>query len=448
MLTIARLTRAAPLRAKFQVHRGFSSMSCVRQATHLDKDTHASTAQRLQEDSKVLLSLYGRPSLIFTHGQGVRLFDLAGRSYLDMNAGIAVNALGHNHPQVTKVISEQAQKLIHLSNLYHNENAGDLARLLVAQLNGRGKWSEGAKVFLCNSGTEANEAAIKFARKYGKAKGNNPNKDTIVSFSNAFHGRSLGALSATPNPKYQAPFAPLIPHFVHGEFNNIAQLKDLINENTCGVFVEPVQGEGGIHPSTHAFLKALRERCDEVGAVLVFDEIQCGLGRLGSFYAHQQYDITPDIVTIAKPIANGLPVGATIVSEAVASVIKPGDHGTTFGGSPFASAVAKEVCSIIQTPQFLQGVHKKGVYLLEKCKEAAAGSKLVAEVRGKGLMVGIQLNEGVSTQTFVDLAREHGVLVISAGCNTVRLVPPLIIQESDIDEATAVFKQVLQKMEQ
>ncbi|TPX42935.1 hypothetical protein SeMB42_g03758 [Synchytrium endobioticum] len=401
--------------------------------THLDADTHADTMSRIQQDNQYLLQMYPRPNLIFTHGTGCLLYDLGGRPYLDLNSGIAVSALGHGDAHLQAVIADQATKLIHLSNLYHNEYAGALARMLVEALGNRGKWAAtsengGTRVFLCNSGTEANEGAMKFARKWGKQAHQKAKegKHDIISFSHAFHGRSFGSLSATPNSKYQSPFTPLMPGFTSIPFNDIEKAMSTINEKTCAVLVEPIQGEGGVIPASQEFLSALREKCDDVGALLIFDEVQCGL---------------------AKPLANGIPAGAILVSPRVASILKPGDHGTTFGGSPFASRVAIDVLKRINNPAFLQHVSETGKYFKSKLQEIADSTPLIKEVRGRGLLIGVQLRDGVDANMFVDEARERGILLITAGNNTIRIVPPLIITSKEVDQAVNVIEDVVSELE-
>ncbi|KAJ3003535.1 acetylornithine aminotransferase, partial [Thoreauomyces humboldtii] len=412
---------------------------------------HPSTAKSLASDARYLLPLYARPDVIFTHGEGCYLVDQVGRRFLDLAAGIAVNALGHADKDVVALVAEQAGQMIHLSNLYHHEHAGPFAKALVEALPEGcqgGIQGQGTKVFFCNSGTEANEAAIKFGRKHGRthARPDTP-KHTIVSFTNAFHGRSMGSLSATPSPKYQTPFMPLLPGFVNAPYNDVEQIAKVVDESVCAVLVEPVQGEGGIVPATKEFLVALRKRCDEVGALLIFDEIQCGLGRTGTLFAYEQYGVSPDILTLAKPLANGLPIGAVLIAPNVASTISPGDHGTTFGGSPLATRVGHAVLDRINTPAFLSHVKDMGAHLLEQCKELADNSPIISAVRGSGLMVGMQLRDKVDPNMFVELARERGVLVISAGQNTVRIVPPLVITKEQLDHAVEVFDQVIGEME-
>lgn len=410
------------------------------------KNTFGSQEQAIQlikRDKKVLLQLYQRPEILFTHGKGCTLIDSTGKEYLDLTAGIAVNALGHNHPAVLKAIQEQSNKLIHISNLYHNEHAGDFAMQLVQPLDTPDEF----KVFLCNSGTEANEAAIKFARKWGNI--NSPQKNVIISFTNGFHGRSMGALSATPSIKYQTPFLPMLPGFEHCVFNDVNEFTQLMAmDNVCGVILEPVQGEGGIHQATLEFMQVVRQKCFEYNALMIVDEIQAGIGRTGKFYAHQWYDnITPDMITLAKPLANGIPSGAVIVSQKVAEVLKPGDHGTTFGGSPFSSAVGKACLKEINTPEFLQHVTEMGNYFKDELQELAAGSPLITEVRGIGLILGIQFHEKVDTQLFVNFCRERQMLVVGAGSNTVRFVPPLIITKEELKQAISIIEQVFQDME-
>ncbi|KAI8919769.1 pyridoxal phosphate-dependent transferase [Entophlyctis helioformis] len=421
-------------------------------------------------DAAFVLHTYARPPhLVFSHGSGTTLFASDGRSFLDFGAGIAVNALGHADPAVTAIIADQAAKLIHISNLYHNLHAGPCAQAIIDSLHaasaarrladpadpaasaGPARYldADGARVFFTNSGTEANEGALKFAKKYAKiTSAGSPSKFKVLSFANGFHGRSLGALSATHNPKYQTPFLPLVPGFDVAPLNDIAAARSLISKDTCAVIVEPIQGEGGIHAATPEFLRALRSECDAVGALLIFDEIQCGVGRTGKMFAHEHAGVVPDILTMAKPLANGLPMGAIVVSADVAAVIKPGDHGTTFGGSPLATRVAHHVWSRISAPDFLAAVTRSGDYLLAACRDRLlAVSPLVCDVRGKGLMVGVQLRDHVSTAMFVDLARDRGVLVISASSNTIRLVPALTVSKADIDKAVSVFEEVLGVME-
>lgn len=302
-----------------------------------------------------------------------------------------------------------------------------------------------SKVFICNSGSEANEAAIKFARKVGKVRNSSGTQHEIVSFQNSFHGRTMGSLSATPNPKYQKPFAPMIPGFRYGTYNDIAGINDLVTENTCGVLIEPIQGEGGINVATPDFLQALRARCNEVGAVLVYDEIQCGLSRTGQLWAHGILPplAHPDILTTAKALGNGFPIGATIVTEAVAKCIITGDHGTTFGGNPLACRLAHHIFTRLSDPNLQKAVlekeqtFRKGFETLQQ-----RFPDLVREVRGRGLILGLQLT--IDPTPIVTAARERGLLVITCGTNTLRFVPPLIISEGEIHEGLAILGEAMQ----
>ncbi|ORX61042.1 acetylornithine and succinylornithine aminotransferase [Piromyces finnis] len=422
-----------------------SSKNVTINATHPDNETAKGTIEKINDDSQYLLPLYGRPNVIFNHGEGAYVYDTAERKYLDFAAGIAVNTLGHNNPIIINAIKEQISKIIHVSNLYHNENPAKLAKLIVESLEKKGKFADGAKVFFGNSGTEANEAAIKFARRYGKTF--SQDKNVIISFNHAFHGRSLGALSATPNPKYQDPFSPLLPGFKYSPYNDIEAAKKNIDENVCGVIIEVVQGEGGLTPAKKEFIQYLRKRCDEVNALLIIDEIQTGVGRTGKLYAHQHFDITPDIFTLAKPLGGGIPIGATILSEKVAKTIKPGDHGTTFGGNSLATHVGAAVFETINKPQFLSEVTEKGEYLKKSLKEATKGSKIVKEVRGLGLMIGVGLDEKITPAAVADVCRQQGLLVITCGMNTLRLLPPLIVTKDEIDRGVSIISKSIKYLE-
>lgn len=388
--------------------------------------------------------------------------DSSGRRYIDFTSGIAVNALGHNHPKVVEIIRDQAGKLIHLSNLYHNEYAQGLAQMIIDSLSKDPKMDKG-QVFFSNSGTEANEGAFKFARKYAKEKyPHQTGKYEVISFSNAFHGRTFAALSATPNPKYQKPFVPLMPGFKSLPFNEMSSI-DAIGENACAVIIEPVQGEGGIHAASKEFLYALNRKCEQVGALLIYDEIQCGIGRTGKMFGFQSFClpgctptrcetdpkscISPDIITMAKPLAAGLPLGAVVVGPHVAACIKAGEHGTTYGGGPLATRVGQYTWNTISKPAFLKHVNDMGAIIQKRGEDLVKMSPLVKQVRGRGLLKGMELRETVPTSVFVDLCRENGVLVVSAGCNTIRLIPALIVTETEINDAFKVFEKVIAQME-
>ncbi|SCV72126.1 BQ2448_4820 [Microbotryum intermedium] len=456
--------------------------------THSDETPSKEVQSRLAKYASVTLATYSRPPFILSKGDKCTLWDSEGREYLDLSGGIAVNALGHADKGVQKVLTKQSGLLVHNSNLYHNEWAGELAYLLVEQTKRHGGMgfnpgsheamkptdkTSGLKVFFSNSGTEANEGALKFVRKYGKgstgnlkavtdSKGQKQPKVTghtdkveIVSFRDGFHGRSLGALSATWQEKYQAPFAPLVPGIVAADLNDIDALQTVINEKTCGVIVEPIQGEGGILEATPEFLKALRKRCDEVGALLIFDEIQhlfpaslqCGLGRTGSLWAHRSLpvDCHPDIVTMAKPLANGVPIGAILMKDKVADVIKIGDHGTTFGGGPLQTRVAHHVLGRISEPVFLENVTSTSKVLRDRLSTLPGlFPRLIAgPPRGRGLIMGIPFTRDEYVQRVLKLARERGVLLLGCGKSTVRFVPSLVITPEEIEKAMDVLESCL-----
>ncbi|KAJ5645975.1 Acetylornithine aminotransferase [Penicillium lividum] len=410
----------------------------------------------IKERAPFMLPTYVRPAPMMMKGQGCYLWDMENRRYLDLTAGIAVNSLGHCDPEISQIIAEQAETLIHASNLYHNPWTGALSQLLINLTRESGAMRDASQVFICNSGTEANEAAIKFARKVGRTIDPSGDKHEFVSFHNSFHGRTMGALSATPNPKYQTPFSPMLPGFKYGNYNDIEQLQTLITDKTCGVIVEPIQGEGGVNMATPEFLVALRKRCDEVGAVLIFDEIQCGLSRTGSLWAHAHPSLTPtsgeaahpDILTSAKALGNGIPIGATIVSgKTVASHIKTGDHGTTFGGNPLACRVAYHILARLADPELQAGVQEKSDLFIagfkalqEKYPEA------ISEIRGRGLILGLQLSPSVGAKAgdIITAARERGMLIITAGDGCLRFVPALNITADQIKSGLNILEQSLE----
>jgi predicted acetylornithine/succinylornithine family transaminase len=387
----------------------------------MDVQQELTAAQIIASERAHVMQTYKRGPLVLSHGQGMSVWDTDGKEYLDFMAGIAVDALGHSDPGLVAVISAQASKLIHTSNLYYTIPQVQLAEKLTAN-------SFADKVFFTNSGTEANEGAIKFARKFGKVNGSD-SRTQILCFDHAFHGRTMGSLALTPKEAYQAPFRPLMPGVVIAAFNDVAGLASAITENTCAVFVEPVQGEGGIYAATPEFLKALRARCDAVGALLVFDEVQCGLGRTGDLWAHTASGVTPDIMTLAKPLAGGLPIGAILVTERVAAVMKAGDHGSTFAGGPLITAAASYVFDRINDPNFLTHVRETGQYLRERLEEV--NSPHIQDVRGRGLMLGVQLD--IEGSGVIEKGYEHGLMMVGAGSNVLRLVPPLILEKKHVD---------------
>jgi acetylornithine aminotransferase len=394
-----------------------------------------------------MVATYVRPTPLFQRGQGMYLWDTDGRKYLDFTGGIAVNALGHCDPDVSQIIADQAQTLMHTSNLYHNPWTGALSKLLVQTTKESGGMHDANRAFICNSGTEANEAAIKFARKVGKELDPTGQKVEMVSFKGAFHGRSLGALSATPTAKYQAPFAPLLPGFRYGTLNDTAALETLITPRTAGILIEPIQGEGGVHMATTPFLTALAARAREVGAVLIYDEIQCGLGRTGSFWAHTSLPKSahPDIVTTAKALGNGFPVAATLTNDFVSSRIVTGDHGTTFGGNPLGARVACYVVSRLSDPKLLAGVRAKETLFRQRFGHMQRRwLGVVGEVRGRGLILGVQLDRDPAD--IVQAARERGLLVITAGTNTLRFVPSLTVTAEEIESGCDILEEAMESV--
>lgn len=374
-------------------------------------------------EKQYVLQTYKRPDLVWERGEGSWLYDAAGRQYLDAGAGIAVTALGHHHEAVIEAIRQGTEGLIHASNLYHTAPQALLARDLCES-------SFAERVFFCNSGAEANEGAIKFARKYARAKGHT-DKTGLVAFTGSFHGRTMGALAVTATAKYRAPFEPLIGGVTFAEFNNLDSARKAITAQTCAVIIEPVQGEGGVTPAQPEFLAGLRARCDEVGALLIFDEVQCGLGRTGKLWTYENYGITPDIMTLAKPLAGGLPMGAVLLTQAVADTLEAGDHGSTFAAGPLVCTVARAVFSQINQPAFLAEVASKGEYLAQKLQTLVAESPLLVELRGKGLMWG--LVSEIPAAEIVAEARNHGLIILVAGEKVVRLLPPLTITQVELD---------------
>ncbi|KAK1751226.1 acetylornithine aminotransferase [Echria macrotheca] len=409
-----------------------------------DPAADSASAALVRDVAPYMVATYARPPPVFVRGLGSYLWDVENRRYLDFTAGIAVNSLGHCEGGVTRVLVDQAKTLVHASNLYFNAWTGALSKLLVEKTIASGGMHDAAAVFVCNSGSEANEAGIKFARKVGKVVDPTGEKVEIVSFRNAFHGRTMGSLSATPNPKYQAPFAPMVPGFRVGEYNDVGAIEGLVTEKTCSVIVEPIQGEGGVQVASEEFLVALARRCREVGALLHYDEIQCGLGRTGEFWAHARLpaEAHPDILTTAKALGNGFPIGATIVNGTVAEKIKIGDHGTTFGGNPLACRVAHYIVERLSESELLEGVSAKGELFrdgFERLRSKFPG--LITEVRGRGLILGVQLTEDPAA--IVTAARERGLLVITAGTNTLRFVPSLVVSEEEIREGLGILEEAV-----
>ncbi|MCY3914797.1 MAG: acetylornithine/succinylornithine family transaminase [Chloroflexi bacterium] len=390
------------------------------------------TADVIQKDKQFSVPVAGRPDFVLERGQGVTVFDADGKAYTDWVAGIAVNSLGYGDKELMEVVASQMSTgLIHVSGLYHTRALTDLAELLCAN-------SFADKAYFCNSGAEANEGALKFARKLAYVN-ERMNKTKVVSFSKAFHGRTLGALSVTPTAKYQTPFKPMVPGAVVGEFDNVDSAKELIDQDTAAVIVEPIQGEGGINLASAEFLRALRQLCDEHEAVLIFDEIQCGLGRTGELWAHTSSGVSPDIMTLAKPLAGGLPIGAILVTEEVGSAMQPGDHGSTFSGGAVVMRAGEMVLKRVLSPGFLEHVKEVGEYLLERLAEI--NSPHITDVRGRGLMAAIELS--VPPADIVAQGYEHGLLLVNSGPDAIRFIPPLIIEKQHVDELVEKLTHIL-----
>jgi acetylornithine/N-succinyldiaminopimelate aminotransferase len=392
-------------------------------------------AEVIELEQRYLAPTYKRAPMVFERGEGVYLYDTAGRRYLDFVAGIAVNALGHADPQIAEVLAQQARTLTHVSNLYHTIPQVKLAQALVEN-------SFADRVFFCNSGAEANEGAMKFARKWARRNGAS-DKYEVVAFSRAFHGRTMGALSVTANPKYREPFEPLMGGARFASFNDVREATTTIGPQTAAVIVEPLQGEGGIFAAAPGFLKALRELCDQHGAALIFDEVQCGLGRTGTLWAYEYDGVTPDLMTLAKPLGGGLPIGAILMTEAIARELAPGDHGSTFAASPLVTAAAAHVFNRVNTPEMLHHVREVGGYLGERLDELAEKSADVVAVRGRGLIWGVELAEARPVADVVAAGYERGLMLASAGQNTLRLVPPLIVQREHVDELLDGLSRIL-----
>ncbi|GMM28361.1 acetylornithine transaminase [Martiniozyma asiatica (nom. inval.)] len=403
-----------------------------------------STEEFLSKHTDYAVTTYNRPQMVLTSAKGSYLYDLEQKKYIDFTSGIAVVSLGHSDPEITQIMSEQSSILMHSSNLYHNLWTLELSKQLVEKTKEFGGMHDASRVFLCNSGTEANEAALKFARKHGKKFSDD--KIEFITFKTSFHGRTMGALSVTPNPKYQAPFSPLVPGVKVATPNEIESVKQLISEKTCGVIIEPLQGEGGVHPMTEKFLTELKQLCSENNALLIFDEIQCGMGRTGSLWAHAKLpkEAHPDIVTMAKALGNGFPIGATMITEKVEKALKVGDHGTTFGGNPLGSRIGCNVLGRIADKEFLNNVEKKGEFLkslLGKLKSKFP--EQIVEVRGQGLILGLQFKEDPSK--IVQKASELGLLIITAGGNVIRFVPPLTIEEDTLAEGVQILEKAIEE---
>ncbi|OGD15279.1 acetylornithine aminotransferase [Candidatus Atribacteria bacterium RBG_19FT_COMBO_35_14] len=390
------------------------------------------TKELIENEKKYLMQTYSRPAMVLDKGGEMKVWDLEGKQYYDFIGGIAVNALGYSHPKLVQAIKHQAEKLIHCSNLFYSEPQIILAQMLV-------EFSCGDKVFFGNSGAEVNEGAIKLAVKYFKEQ--NKDKHKIIYMKNSFHGRTIGALAATGQYKYQNDYLAILPKFKEVIFNDLDSVKAAVDEEVAAVLIEPIQGESGIKIATQEFIKGLRELCNKEGILLIFDEIQCGLGRTGKMFAYQHYGIEPDILTIAKSLGGGIPIGAFIAKDKIASSFKPGDHGTTFGGNPLACAAAIANLKILQEEDLIRKCQKKGEYFKDKLKGLKEKyPEKIEEVRGLGLMVGMELKE--EGQDIVKKCLEEGVLINCAAKNVLRFLPPLIVEEKEIDYLIGILDKV------
>ena len=392
------------------------------------------TKELIEKEKKYLFQTYSRPAMVLDKGEGMKVWDLEGKQYYDFIGGIAVNALGYSHPKLVQAMKEQAEKLIHCSNLFYSEPQIILAQMLV-------ELSYGDKVFFGNSGAEVNEGAIKLTVKYFKEQ--NKDKYKIIYMKNSFHGRTIATLAATGQYKYQKDYLPLLPKFKEAIFNDLESVKAAVDEEVAAILVEPIQGEGGIKIATQEFIKGLRELCNKEGILLIFDEIQCGLGRTGKMFAYQHYGVEPDILTIAKSLGGGIPIGALIAKDNIASSFKPGDHGTTFGGNPVACAVAIAFLKVLKEENLIEKCQKKGEYFKDKLKDLKEKyPEKIEEIRGFGLMVGMELKE--EGQEIVKKCLEEGILINCADKKVLRFLPPLIVKEKEIDYLIDILDKVFQ----
>jgi acetylornithine aminotransferase/acetylornithine/N-succinyldiaminopimelate aminotransferase len=395
-----------------------------------------SLASVIRAEKKLLLPTYDRQKVLFTRGRGVYLWDSSGKRYLDFLSGIGVNALGHAHPAIQKILKQQAGKLIHTSNLFYHEYQAELAKRLT-------KISGLDRAFFCNSGTEAWEGALKLARAYARVNNSNGHKAKwrLLALENSFHGRTFGSLATTGQEKYRHPFTPLVPGVNFVAFNDLADLKRQFDGSVCAVCLETIQGEGGIKPVSREFLQLARELTEKSGALLMIDEIQCGLGRTGKYFAYQHYGITPDIVTVAKPLAAGLPLGALLTTDRVASGMHPGMHGTTFGGGPLACAVAIEFLRILDG--LLGHVSSLGRYFLKELTNLQSKHAAIKEVRGMGLMLAIELDSADVAKAVVSELLKRGILINRTHDVVLRFLPPYIIEKKHVDQVIDALDRAL-----
>ena len=392
--------------------------------------------QYIEEAEKVLMHTYSRYQIVLDHGDGVYLYDIEVKKYLDFAAGIAVFALGYGNKEYNEALKAQIDKLLHTSNYYYNIPTVEAAKKLV-------KASGMDRVFFTNSGTEAIEGAVKLARKYYYKK-HGVSDSEIISMNRSFHGRSMGALSVTGNKKYREAFEPLIGGVVFAEFNDLESVKALVQKKTCAIIMEPVQGEGGLYPATKEFIEGVRKLCDDNDILLIFDEIQCGMGRTGDMFAYQKYGVKPDIITSAKALGCGVPVGAFAATEKVSAAFEPGDHGTTYGGNPFVTAAVSKVFDLFESEKILDNVNEVAPYLTKKLDELVDKYDFIVERRGMGLMQGLEFT--IPVKEIVLKVMDAGMILIAAGSNVIRFVPPLVIKKEHVDEMISILDGVISKI--
>jgi predicted acetylornithine/succinylornithine family transaminase len=391
------------------------------------------TDELMALSDKYIMSTYKRFPIVLVRGAGVKVWDSNGKEYLDFVAGIAVCSLGHSHPKVVEAIKKQVEILTHVSNLYHIEPQILYAKKLVEN-------SFANKAFFCNSGAEANEAAIKLARKYAyenMGKG----KYELITMKDSFHGRTMATVTATGQTKFQVGFAPLLEGFKHVPFDNISALSDAITDKTCGVMLEPIQGEGGVRIPDDKYLSLVRKICDERGILMILDEVQVGMARTGTLFAYEHYNVEPDIVTLAKAVGNGFPIGVMMATDRVASAFQPGSHASTFGGNPLAMAAALATLETIMKDGILENVRKVGSYFIKRLHELKNKSSVVKEIRGRGLIIGMEIS--IDGAQIVNACMDRGLLINCTGGSVLRFVPPLTITEKDVNAAVAILGEVM-----
>lgn len=391
------------------------------------------TDELIALSDKYIMSTYKRFPIALVRGSGARVWDSNGKEYLDFVAGIAVCSLGHSHPKVVEAIKKQVEILTHVSNLYHMEPQILYARQLMEN-------SFAHKAFFCNSGAEANEAAIKLARKYAY-ENTGKGKYELITMKDSFHGRTMATVTATGQTKFQVGFAPLLEGFKYVPFDNISALSDAITDKTCGVMLEPIQGEGGVKIPDDKYLSEVRRICDEKGILMILDEIQVGMGRTGTLFAYEHYKVKPDIVTLAKAVGNGFPIGVMMATDRVASAFQPGSHASTFGGNPLAMAAALATLETIMNDGILENVRKVGAYFIKRLHEMKNKSSIIKDIRGRGLIIGIEIS--IEGSQIVNACMDRGLLINCVGGNVLRFVPPLTITEKDVNAAVAILGEVI-----